>query len=75
MNTKIQLLIADDETQIRNGLKLGVDWKSMGIERVYIAKGGYEALKICEEKRIELVLSDIRMPGLDGLELASRSNL
>jgi two-component system response regulator YesN len=72
MDRRIQLLIADDEVQIRNGLKFGINWKSIGIETVYIAQDGLQAYQLCEENKIELVLTDIRMPGIDGLELAAR---
>jgi two-component system response regulator YesN len=68
----IQLLIADDDVQIRNGLRFGIDWRKVGIETVYMAKDGLEAYQMCEENKIELVLTDIKMPGIDGLELAKR---
>lgn len=72
MKSGIQLLIADDEVQIRNGLLKGVDWNSIGVCSVYVAKDGLEAYRICEERKIELILADVRMPGIDGLELANR---
>lgn len=72
MNSDIRLLIADDEVQIRNGLRTGIDWKTIGIGSLYVAKDGLEAYRLCEQHRIELVLADVRMPGIDGLELASR---
>lgn len=72
MNNDIRLLIADDEVQIRNGLRAGVDWKAIGISSLYVAKDGLEAYRLCEEHRIELILADVRMPGIDGLELANR---
>jgi two-component system response regulator YesN len=72
MDRGIQLLIADDEVQIRNGLRFGVNWRDIGIETVYMAKDGLQAYQMCEENKIELVLTDIRMPGIDGLELATR---
>jgi len=72
MNGDIRLLIADDEVQIRNGLRTGVDWKAVGIDSLYVAKDGLEAYRLCEQHRIELILADVRMPGIDGLELANR---
>ncbi len=72
MNSEIRLLIADDEVQIRNGLRMGIDWKTIGVGAVLAAKDGLEAYRLCEEHRIELILADVRMPGIDGLELASR---
>jgi two-component system response regulator YesN len=72
MDKGIQLLIADDDVQIRNGLRFGINWRDVGIETVYMAKDGIQAYQMCEENKIELVLTDIRMPGIDGLELAKR---
>jgi two-component system response regulator YesN len=72
MSSEIRLMIADDEVQIRNGLRVGIDWKAMGISSIYVAKDGLEAYRLCEQHKIELILTDVRMPGIDGLELASR---
>lgn len=63
------LLIADDEKTIRNGL-LSLPWADIGIEEVYQAENGLAAKEILKEKRIDIVISDIKMPGLSGLELA-----
>lgn len=65
----MKLLVADDEGRIRKGL-LSLPWETIGIERVYEAENGLEALDILKEKKIDIVISDIRMPGLTGLELA-----
>lgn len=65
----MRLLIADDEKNIRNGL-LSLPWNTIGIQKVYQAENGLEALRILEEKQIDIVISDIKMPGLSGLELA-----
>lgn len=65
----MRLLIADDEKNIRNGL-LSFPWNTIGIQKVYQAENGLEALEILERKQIDIVISDIKMPGLSGLELA-----
>lgn len=65
----MRLLIADDEKNIRNGL-LSLPWNTIGIQKVYQAENGLEALEILEGKQIDIVISDIKMPGLSGLELA-----
>ena len=65
----MRLLIADDEKNIRNGL-LSLPWNTLGIQKVYQAENGLEALEILEGKQIDIVISDIKMPGLSGLELA-----
>jgi YesN/AraC family two-component response regulator len=63
------LLIADDESYIRQGL-LTIDWKEIGIKEVYEAANGLEVKRILEKKRIDIILCDIRMPGMTGLEIA-----
>lgn len=68
----MKLLIADDEINIRMGLSKSVNWGSLGIDSVYTARDGEEACRICEEHRIELILTDIRMPEMDGLEIVKR---
>lgn len=65
----MRLLIADDEKNIRNGL-LSLPWNTIGIQKVYQAENGLEALEILEGKQIDIVISDIKMSGLSGLELA-----
>ena len=65
----MKLLIADDEQTIRNGL-LSLPWMDIGIEKVYQAENGLAAKEILKAERIDIVISDIKMPGLSGLELA-----
>lgn len=65
----MKLLIADDEMQIRTGLAEGIPWTDLGFDDVYTAENGIEALDLCLRHQPELVITDIRMPGMDGLEL------
>ena len=69
----MKILIADDERHIRNGLGSSVDWESMGIDEVFMAEDGVMAERICREHCPEIIISDIRMPGIGGLELAERA--
>lgn len=64
------LLIADDEPLIRNGVRRIIDWESLGFSTVYLAENGVEALDIIRENHVDLVLTDIVMPFMDGLELS-----
>jgi len=66
----MKLLIVDDETEIREGLKNTIDWSQIGITEVITAKNGIEAIKVFEKSLPNIVLTDIRMPGMDGLELS-----
>ncbi|MDO4294821.1 MAG: response regulator [bacterium] len=65
----IRAVLADDEAVILKGLKKLIDWKKLGIEIVGEAKDGNQALQLIEKTQPELVLSDIAMPGLNGLGL------
>ena len=66
---KFNILVADDELNIREGL--GKALQMDGYE-VFLAEDGNEALKIMLKTDIDLVLSDLRMPGLSGEELLKR---
>jgi two-component system response regulator YesN len=65
----MKLLITDDDRQIREGIVEGIDWNSIGINEVRSASNGVEALEIFNAFSPEIVVTDIRMPGVDGLEL------
>ena len=64
------LLIADDEPLIRNGVKKIIDWESLGFSQIFLAEDGQEALDIIKSKHVDLVLTDIVMPFMDGLDLS-----
>jgi two-component system response regulator YesN len=64
------LLIVDDEAVIREGLRDCVDWRSLGIKIVGEAADGDEALAKVKTLDPDIVLTDVVMPGTDGLELA-----
>lgn len=69
----MKVLIADDEMHIRNGLRTGIDWESLGIDMVLTAEDGREAHLVCQKERPEIIITDIRMPGMDGLELTGQA--
>jgi len=62
----IRLLIADDHLIIRQGLRLILETED-DLEIVAEANDGAEALKMCAERNPDVVLMDLRMPGMDGL--------
>lgn len=63
------LLLVDDERTILNGLAYNIDWEETGFTGVYKAYSAKEALEILEKYRIDVVVSDISMPDMDGIEL------
>lgn len=66
MNETIRVLITDDHSIVREGLTLILE-TAESIEVVGEAADGAEALKLVAEKEPDVVLMDLRMPGMDGL--------
>lgn len=68
MDKPYRLLIADDEYSVRANL-CGFDWKSVRIELNTVCTNGMEAYQVIQEGQVDIVLTDIRMPVMDGLRL------
>lgn len=66
----LKMIIADDEYNVREGLKEVVQWAELGIEIVADAADGQEAFELCRQLKPDILLTDIRMPMMDGLEAA-----
>lgn len=66
------LLIAEDESWTREVLVNAGYWKHCGITRIYEAGNGEDAYDILLKEKVDFLLSDIRMPMMNGLELLSR---
>ncbi|MBW7454019.1 response regulator [Paenibacillus sepulcri] len=64
----LRVLIVDDEFEIREGLRKRFPWNSFGIDEVYAADDGDTALALALEKRPELIVTDIKMNRLSGLD-------
>ncbi|GIO65707.1 MAG TPA: response regulator [Paenibacillus cookii] len=67
MNNLYQVLIADDEPIIREGIIDAVDWEKLGMEVAAEAEDGEEALDIAQGRHIDIVLVDMNMPIMDGI--------
>jgi two-component system response regulator YesN len=67
-----KLLIVDDETSVVDSLALTIPWVDYGIDEVYQAYSAQEALRIASEHSVDIMITDIRMPEMDGLELIER---
>lgn len=66
------VLIVDDEFIIRRGLRMILPWTALGFDEVYEAINAKEALSIVAQTPISLVITDICMPEIDGIELTQR---
>lgn len=66
------VLIVDDEKNIRNGLKAMIEREFPDQYQIRIAMQGAEALEIFQQEPAEIVITDIRMPVLDGIQLIER---
>lgn len=66
------LLLADDEFYTRQGILHEIDWEGIGIDRIIEADDGINALKKVEQVAPDLALLDVRMPRMDGIQLADR---
>lgn len=69
-----RLLIADDEESIRNGIAQSLPWAELGYEVCGLCANGREVVQCMDSCRPDVVLSDIRMPGMDGVELMQYLN-
>lgn len=67
-----RVLLVDDEEEIRAGISRKIDWDSLGFTLAGEADNGEEALELAELVRPDVVLTDIKMPFMDGLELCRR---
>ena len=68
----MKLLIVEDEESTLMGLSTILDWSCYGIESVFLASNGEKGLLAAREHRPEIVLTDIRMPRMDGISMAEK---
>jgi two-component system response regulator AtoC len=70
MKKKVKILVVDDEAIIRESLR---DWLSDVGHQVLMAENGSQALEIIEKEKPSIVITDLVMPGMDGIELLKRA--
>ncbi|NNU84595.1 response regulator [Geobacillus sp. BMUD] len=68
----LKAVIFDDEYIVLQGLQTMINWNEYGIELVGTATNGKDALALFEAARPNIVFTDIRMPGMDGLEVIEK---
>lgn len=65
-----RILLVDDEILVREAIKENIDWKSMDCELVGDCENGRQAADFVKEHPVDIVLTDILMPYMDGMELS-----
>lgn len=68
----LRLMIVDDERAVREAIRDSIDWKSLDIAVIGLFKNGAEAYDAILDEYPDVVLTDIIMPGLSGIELIAR---
>lgn len=71
----LKVLIADDEEKVCQLIRRLVDWDALGLEIAAEANDGDSALRLVDQLRPDIVITDIRMPGRSGLELIQQVKL
>ena len=69
-----KVILVDDEAEVIDIMEAKIRWSELGFEVVGRAKNGVKALELVEKLQPDVVLTDIRMPYMDGLELSRKLN-
>lgn len=70
--TKYTVLLVDDEEDVIRVMQKKIDWEALGFSVIGYAHDGMKALEIAEETFPDVVMTDIKMPYMDGMELCRR---
>ena len=68
----LKVLLVEDEQYIAQGLSMLIDWESCGYEIAGTAYNGQEAVEFLQDTPVDLILSDIKMPVMDGITLLKK---
>ena len=68
----LKILVVDDEPTVRRGIMLGVDWAQMDCVVVGEASNGLEGLEAVERYHPNLIITDVRMPKMDGIQMLAK---
>lgn len=65
----IEVLLVDDESYVTESLKVTIPWGELGVNKVHQAESAAEALELMERHSIDILVTDIQMPEVNGLQL------
>jgi len=68
----MELLLVEDEQYTRDGIIKFIDWKRLGIKKVYTAEDGLQGVDVARLHLPDIILADVRMPRMNGVEMARR---
>lgn len=68
----LKIIVADDERAIRESISACIDWKGMDLDLVGVYANGVDTYDAILNESPDIVMTDIKMPGMDGLELIER---
>ena len=66
----LKILFVDDDAVARRNMAQRIDWNTLGWNLVYTARDGVDALEYMKEEQPDIIISDIKMPIMDGIEMA-----
>lgn len=67
-----KVLLVEDEMPVRDRIVKLIDWHNLGLEMTFVAGDGQEAFNFLEDNDVDLILTDICMPFMDGIELSKK---
>lgn len=72
MNTPVRkkIMIADDNSLSAEGIRRNIDWNSLQAEVIHVKYSGSSALAAIKQQPVDVIISDIEMPGLDGISMS-----
>lgn len=75
MNQPLSVLIVDDEKMPRETLAGFIPWQELGVHKIFQAEDGASALDLAVEHQPDIIISDIKMPRMNGVQLAAEIRL